>query len=37
LEEFCQKGTGRTGPENEYPHGVAKTLSHTACRESWMS
>ena len=37
LQQLCQKGAGRSGPENEDPHGVAKTLSHTARQESRMS
>ncbi|MGB6496188.1 MAG: hypothetical protein WBF09_04265, partial [Candidatus Acidiferrum sp.] len=30
LEKLCQKGAGRSGTEHEDPHGVAKTVSHTA-------
>jgi hypothetical protein len=32
LEEFCKKGAGCAGPENEDPHGVAKTLSQSPGR-----
>jgi hypothetical protein len=32
LEQFCQKGASRPGPENEDPHDVAKTLSHSQRR-----
>jgi hypothetical protein len=31
LQQLREKGTGRSGPQNEDPHGVAKTLSQSAC------
>src|SRR5229473_59434 len=29
LQQLCEKGAGRSGPQNEDPHGVAKTLSQS--------
>src|SRR6266481_5071547 len=34
LQQVCEKGTGRSGPQNEDPHGVAKTLSQSTAPPS---
>src|SRR5712692_3130504 len=29
LQQLCEKGAGRSGTQDEDPHGVVKTLSHS--------
>src|SRR5580692_7417288 len=34
LQQLCEEGAGRSGPQNEDPHGVAKTLSQSSAPSS---